>query len=121
MSAALKRVGLDHLTSRLNDRERWDKALSLEEQQRAAIARLLVHRPRWIIVEDCLASMGEANARLLHSILSHELAGSAVIGIGDGRACFDLYERSVALRNRDVVRLQAIVRARSLPRLVAAE
>jgi len=121
VSAALQRVGLDHLASRLEDRERWDKALSLEEQQRAGIARLLVHRPRWIIVEDCLTSMGEANARLLRSILSHELAGSAVIGIGDGRACLDLYERTVALRNRDVIRLEAITRARGLPRLVAAE
>lgn len=121
VSAALVRVGLSHLVPRLNDRERWDKTLSLEEQQRAAIARLVVHRPRWVIVEDCLASMGEANARLLHSILSQELAGSAVIGIGDGRVGFDLYDRTVPLRNREVVRLQAIARARSLPRLVAAE
>lgn len=121
VSAALHRVGLPHLVPRLNDRERWDKALSLEDQQRAAIARLLVHRPRWIIVEDCLSSMGEANSRLLRSILSHELGGSTVVGIGDGRACFDLYERTVALRNREVVRLQAITRARGLPRLVAAE
>jgi len=121
VSAALQRVGLDHLASRLEDRERWDKALSLEEQQRAAIARLLVHRPRWIFVDDCLVSMGEPNARLLRSILSHELASSTVVGIGDGRVCFDVYERTVALRNREVVRLQAITRARNLPRLVAAE
>ncbi len=121
VGAALHRVGLSYLVPRLNDRERWDRALSLEDQQRAAIARILVHRPRWIIVEDCLASMGEANSRLLRSILSHELDGSTVVGIGDGRACFDLYDRAVPLRNREVVRLEAITRARSLPRLVAAE
>jgi putative ATP-binding cassette transporter len=45
---ALQRCGLEHLLDRLNERESWDRVLSVgEHQQRLAFARLLLHKPNW--------------------------------------------------------------------------
>jgi len=49
--AALERVGLAHLASRLDQVEVWDQALGANEQQRLGFARLLLHRPRWIFIK----------------------------------------------------------------------
>ena len=50
VAAALERVGLCHLLLALDREERWDKDLSLRKQQRLAFARLVLHRPSWVIL-----------------------------------------------------------------------
>ena len=59
VAAALERVGLSHLLPALDRKERWDKGLSLEEQQRPAFARLLLHRPSWVLLDDALGAIEE--------------------------------------------------------------
>ncbi|HEX2479918.1 MAG TPA: ABC transporter ATP-binding protein/permease [Geminicoccaceae bacterium] len=81
VGVALERVGLDHLVPLLDRAERWDKDLSLDEQQRLAFARLLLHEPRWILLEDATGALEEDDRRLVMSIFEHELAHAAVISI----------------------------------------
>src|SRR5690606_35804193 len=60
--ASLQRAGLGHLADRLSDDEIWETVLSLGEQQQLGFARLLFHRPQWIILEepvDALSAAGE--------------------------------------------------------------
>jgi vitamin B12/bleomycin/antimicrobial peptide transport system ATP-binding/permease protein len=78
---ALQRVGLDHLVPLLDREERWDKDLSLDEQQRLAFARLLLHEPRWILLEDATGALEEDHRRLVMSIFEQELAHAAVISV----------------------------------------
>jgi putative ATP-binding cassette transporter len=78
---ALERVGLDHLVPLLDREQRWDKDLSLDEQQRLAFARLLLHQPRWVLLEDATGALEEEHRRLVMSIFEHELAGAAVISV----------------------------------------
>ena len=47
--AALERVDLGDLVPSLDRTERWDRQLPLDEQQRLAVARLLLHAPRWVV------------------------------------------------------------------------
>ena len=47
--AALERVDLGHLVPSLDRTDRWDRQLPLDEQQRLAFARLLLHAPRWVV------------------------------------------------------------------------
>ena len=49
VSAALERVDLGDLVPSLDRTDRWDRQLPLDEQQRLAFARLLLHAPRWVV------------------------------------------------------------------------
>jgi len=100
VKAALARVGLSRLAQRLNEKERWDKVLSADEQQRVALARLLLHEPSWVFLEDVSSSMQDEHCQLMRSIFSHELARSAVVGIGSSsRALGGFYGRTIRLRH----------------------
>ena len=56
--------------------------LSIGEQQRLAFARLLLHRPRWVFLDEATAALDEENQRIVMSIFDEDLADTAVISIG---------------------------------------
>jgi putative ATP-binding cassette transporter len=94
-SAALVRVGLDHLVPSLDREERWDKKLSLDEQQRLAFARLLLHQPRWVLLDDAMGALEDEHRREMLSIFDHELTDAAVISIGRSAAHDGFYTRTL--------------------------
>jgi putative ATP-binding cassette transporter len=80
--AALERVDLGHLVPMLDRKDRWDRQLPLDEQQRLAFARLLLDPPRWIILDDAINALGESHRRLVLSLADRELRGVTVIRLG---------------------------------------
>jgi vitamin B12/bleomycin/antimicrobial peptide transport system ATP-binding/permease protein len=80
--AALERVDLGHLAPSLDRTERWDRQLSLDEQQRLAFARLLLHAPHWVFLDDAIGALDQDHRRRVLSILERELPGAAVIRLG---------------------------------------
>jgi putative ATP-binding cassette transporter len=97
ISAALVRVGLMHLVERLNDRGRWDRALPAHEQQRLVLARLVLHRPDWVLFEDIAATASEQDLGLLRSVFTRELSASAVIGVGSSPALGGFFARRLRM------------------------
>jgi putative ATP-binding cassette transporter len=93
VAAALERVGLEHLVPSLEREERWDKDLSLDEQQRLAFARLLLHEPRWVVLDDAMGALEDGHCGLVMSIFEDELADAAVISIGRSPARNGFYSR----------------------------
>jgi putative ATP-binding cassette transporter len=90
MVAALERCALPHLVSRLEEEERWDRVLSLGEQQRLAFARLLLHRPRWVFLDEATAALDDENQDAMMRLFREELAESALVSIGH-RPGLDVY------------------------------
>ena len=82
MAAALRRCGLEELAERLDEEERWDRTLSLGQQQRLAFARTLLHRPRWIFLDEATAALDEANQDAMMDLLREDLPDTAVVSIG---------------------------------------
>ncbi|WP_439597325.1 ABC transporter ATP-binding protein/permease [Falsiroseomonas sp.] len=105
--AALERCGLPHLVARLEEEERWDRVLSLGEQQRLAFARLLLHKPRWVFLDEATAALDEENQDQMMRLFREELDGSALISIGH-RPGLDVYhDRTLQLlRAPDGARLE---------------
>ena len=56
---ALERCGLGDLIRKLDQVDRWDKELSLGEQERLAFARLLLHKPGWVFLDEATAALDE--------------------------------------------------------------
>ena len=82
IKAALDRVELGYLFDSLDRPAQWGRALTDDEQIRIGIAQLLIHRPSWIFVDHVLNTLTDELLSLIRSILSNELAKSAVISIG---------------------------------------
>jgi vitamin B12/bleomycin/antimicrobial peptide transport system ATP-binding/permease protein len=82
IAAALERVNLGGLVEMLGKHRRWDKELSLGQQQRLAFARLLLQRPRWVFLDEATAALDDDNQDLVMSIFTKELADATVLSIG---------------------------------------
>lgn len=107
MVAALQRCGLPHLVGRLDEEERWDRVLSLGEQQRLAFARLLLHRPRWVFLDEATAALDEENQDTMMRLFREELADSALISIGHRPGLDAYHDRTLhLLRAPDGARLE---------------
>jgi putative ATP-binding cassette transporter len=98
METALARCGLARLAGRLGEEARWDRTLSLGEQQRLAFARALLHRPRWIFLDEATAALDEANQDAMMRLLQEELPGSAVVSIGHRPGLDRYHDRVLTLR-----------------------
>ncbi len=95
VAAALERVGLARLVSSLDRENRWDKDLAQDEQQRLAFARLLLHKPRWVLLDDAMGALDEEDRRLVLSVFEHELADAAVLSFGRAPARDGFYSRKL--------------------------
>jgi putative ATP-binding cassette transporter len=92
---ALARVGLSRLAPMLDRVSRWDPDLNWDDQQSLVLARLLIHRPRWVVLDEVLDSIdGETRARALE-ILSRDLKDAAIVHIGRGSAADSSFTRSI--------------------------
>jgi putative ATP-binding cassette transporter len=94
---ALKRVGLELLAAQLGEEERWDRVLSLGEQQRLAFARLLLHKPRWIFMDEATAALDEANQDAMMQLVLDELPEAALVSIGHRPGLAAFHTRTLTL------------------------
>src|SRR5262249_13168687 len=58
---------------------RWDKDLSLGDQQRLAMARLFLHKPEWAILDDCLSAIDDHSRKEVLASLRKRLPKPAII------------------------------------------
>ncbi len=93
--AALERVDLGHLAAVLDRSDRWDRQLPLDEQQRLAFARLLLHAPRWVVLDDAISALGDAHRRLVLSLKERELADATLIRLGRDAVLDGAWDRTL--------------------------
>jgi putative ATP-binding cassette transporter len=79
---ALAAVGLAWLAPRLAEEAHWNRILSLGEQQRLALARALLHRPRYLFLDEATASLDEAAEATLYRLLQERFPGLTLVSIG---------------------------------------
>ena len=80
--AALERMKLAHLSPDLDREARWERELTPEDQHKLAFARLLLHKPRWIILDEAIDHLDEVARGLVLDVFGHELADAAIVNIG---------------------------------------
>src|ERR1700676_723902 len=70
---ALVRLKLDRLVPMLDAPERWDRNLSEDEQQTLAFARVVLHAPPWVLIDEVLDSLDEDARRCILSLFAKDL------------------------------------------------
>jgi putative ATP-binding cassette transporter len=80
--AALDRMKLAHLSPDLDRAARWERELTREDQHKLAFSRLLLHKPRWILLDEAIDHLDEDARGLVLDILGQELADAAIVNIG---------------------------------------
>jgi putative ATP-binding cassette transporter len=100
--AALTRVGLAQFADALHVEARWDQKLSLEQQQRLIIARILLHRPAAVFMDEALNMIDVDRRAFLTSILDGELRGTTLVSVGNAADHDGIYGRNARIiRNID--------------------
>jgi putative ATP-binding cassette transporter len=79
---ALERLDLPHLFTQLDVTRRWDRELSQHEQQSLAFARIVLHAPEWLLMDDALGSLDDEALERITDVFEHELHRTSVIHIG---------------------------------------
>jgi len=96
----LERVNLGRLGPQLALKKRWGKELTLDEQWRLVLGRMVLHSPDWVIYDESIAELDEENRKIALSIFSSEQAKAAVVSIGRQMPGHGFYQRTLHLQAR---------------------
>ncbi len=78
----LQDVHLSHLIPRLHETASWSQQLSPGEQQRVAFARVLLHRPDWVFLDESTSMLDLNNEQYLYNLLKTRLPHCSLVSIG---------------------------------------
>lgn len=84
--ATLKKIlrdcNLENLIPRLKETAHWSESLSPGEQQRIAFARVLLHKPDWVFMDESTSMLDMKNEEHLYQLLKKQLPHSSIISVG---------------------------------------
>ncbi|HWV40633.1 ABC transporter ATP-binding protein/permease [Pseudorhodoplanes sp.] len=98
---ALDRVGLGHLKERVEEEAPWDQTLSGGEKQRLTVARVLLHRPDIIVLDEATAALDPKSQDALMKLLSEEMEGLTILSVGHRPELEQFHSRKLTLERRD--------------------
>jgi len=82
IKAALVDARLPHLAEKLHDSDNWSQRLSGGEQQRLAIARALLAKPEWLLLDEATAALDEETEAAIYKMLAERLPETTLVSIG---------------------------------------
>jgi putative ATP-binding cassette transporter len=91
--SVLKQVGLEHLSSELDKVDLWAQRLSGGEQQRLALARVLLAEPAVIFLDEATAALDEAGQEMLYRILRDLPWHPTIISVGHRATLRQFHDR----------------------------
>ena len=94
---ALTRCGLEHLISRIDETEQWSSLLSGGEQQRLAFARVLIHPPDILIMDEPTSSLDELSQFRMMEYMRDLLPNAMVIHAGHRPGLERFHDREIRL------------------------
>jgi vitamin B12/bleomycin/antimicrobial peptide transport system ATP-binding/permease protein len=93
----LARCGLEHLISRIDDTDNWSGLLSGGEQQRLAFARVLIHPPDILIMDEPTSSLDELSQFRMMEYMRDLLPKAMVIHAGHRPGLEKFHDREIQL------------------------
>jgi putative ATP-binding cassette transporter len=122
IAEAFRRVGLEHLIDRVEDEGPWDQTLSGGEKQRLAFARIFLHEPDIIVLDEATAALDPKSQDKLMELLSKQPEHTTLLSVGHRPELEAFHSRKIVLeRRRGGVKLVSdikLIRKPGRPRLL---
>ena len=93
----LRRCHLAHLEGALDEEADWSRRLSLGEQQRLAIGRVLLNRPRIVFLDEASSAMDEGLEHAMHQLLRELLPETMWVSVGHRSSLLHFHEQELEL------------------------
>lgn len=97
ITKAFADVGLEHFQPELDKTDRWDRRLNDDEKQCLAFVRVILQKPRWVVLDDALDILDPVSRGRIEAVFSGELIDVGIINIGRDEAGSGFFTRTLRL------------------------
>ncbi|HEK25691.1 MAG TPA: ATP-binding cassette domain-containing protein, partial [Hydrogenobaculum sp.] len=94
----LDMVGLSYLSKDLNTKNLWSQVLSPGEQQSLNIARVLLHSPDWLFMDESTSALNEEKEIHLYRLLLEKLKNLTIISVAHRKSLEDFHIKKLILK-----------------------
>lgn len=99
LAEVLRDCHLAALIPRLHEHALWSEQLSPGEQQRIAFARVLLHRPDWVFLDESTSMLDIANEKYLYELLQEKLPHCSIVSVGHRPTLADYHDQVINMEN----------------------
>ncbi len=96
-AAIMRQCHLGHLVARLDEEQDWTRILSLGEQQRLAIGRVLLNRPQVVFLDEASSAMDEGLEHAMYQLLRDSLPESILVSVGHRSSLLGFHTQTLEL------------------------
>lgn len=93
----LRQCHLGHLVARLDEEHDWARTLSLGEQQRLAIGRVLLNCPQVVFLDEASSAMDEGLEYAMYQLLRLSLPDAILVSVGHRSSLLDFHAQELEL------------------------
>jgi putative ATP-binding cassette transporter len=97
IAAALAALGLGHLVPLIAESGPWDQRLSPHEQQRVALARVLLHEPDWVFLDKATSALDPEMEKCVYDLIAEKLPRATLLSVAHRPEVAAYHERRWAL------------------------
>ncbi|MFM0340539.1 ABC transporter ATP-binding protein/permease [Paraburkholderia fungorum] len=92
---ALRECRLERYVDRLQQSEPWPRILSPGEQQRLAVARVLLHKPDYVFLDEATSALDTENEAHIYRLLIERLPKGAIVSVAHHESLAQFHEQTL--------------------------
>ena len=98
VEAVLVDVGLPQLVEHIDVDDNWTQRLSGGEQQRLAIARAILSKPTWLLLDEATAAMDTKLEATIYAMIAKRLPDTTLVSIAHRETMDDHHSRHLTMQ-----------------------